>query len=617
MWRLRYVALLLSALLPPAAGAAEPQRVLLLHSFGPHYPPWNAITPLLREELQTRASRPIDLYEASLQADRFALPEETPFLGYLQSLLTGRRLDLLITIGAPATRFAMRHRAQLFTSTPLLIAATDARAFGESALTSQDAVAPVAIDSARHIEHILQVLPDTTDIVVALGDSPLERFWTGELRRTFERFAGRVTIHWLNELSAGEMVQRVANLPPRHAIYYATVRVDAHGAPQEGDQVLQQFFKVAKAPIFTYIDSQFGQGILGGPLLSTGEIAAASANAAVRILDGEAPDSVRLPAVSEAAPKYDWRQLRRWGIGEARLPPGSSVHFRVPSLWEQYRLQIVTLGTVLVFQTLLIVWLIHEHRQRNRAELRSRKAMSELANMNRLAAAGQLSASIAHEVSQPIAGIVMLASAALRWLKTERPDVERASGALTDIVGAGHQAADIVTGIRAMFKKDSSTKVPVNINNLINTVLALMRTDLNSRGVRVETKLSESLPAAYGDPVQLQQVILNLIANAADAMQAVQPRLLTIQSDTTRSGAVHVSFEDSGTGIAKAAEARIFDPLFTTKASGMGMGLSICRSIIEGHGGRIWASAAPDRGAVFQFDLPAATGASSEQAAAA
>jgi C4-dicarboxylate-specific signal transduction histidine kinase len=212
----------------------------------------------------------------------------------------------------------------------------------------------------------------------------------------------------------------------------------------------------------------------------------------------------------------------------------------------------------------------------------------------------------------------MLASAALRWLKTENPNVEKASGALTDIVGAGHQAADIVTGIRAMFKKDSNAKTPVNINNLVNTVLALMRTDLHSRGVRVETKLSESLPAVGGDPVQLQQVILNLIANAADAMQTVQPRVLTIQSDVTRSGAVHVSFEDSGTGIAKEAETRLFDPLFTTKASGMGMGLSICRSIIEGHGGKIWASAARDHGAVFQLELPAATRAlSSEQAAAA
>ena len=618
MWRARSAGLLLWALAISTAGAAEPQRVLLLQSFGPNYAPWNAIYPLLRQELRQQASRPIDLYEASLQADRSGAPlEEAPFSDYLRSLFAGRSLDLLVTVGAPATSFVLRNRAHLFTSIPLLITATDARTFSDSSVASTDAVVPVKIDQAAHIDNILRVLPATTDIVVALGDSPLERFWIAELRRSFEQFADRVTFHWLNTLSADEMVQRAANLPARHAIYYATVRVDANGAPQEDDRVLHRFFETANAPIFTYMDSQFGEGIVGGPLLSAREIAVASAGAAARILDGEAPGSVRLPAVSEGTPKFDWRQLQRWKILEANLPHGSSIHFRVPTVWEQYRIAIAGICAALVLQTALIAWLIYEHRQRNKAEVRSRRAIDELANMNRLAAAGQLSASIAHEINQPIAGMVLLANAALQWLKAEKPDLDKASGALTDIVGAGHQAANIVTGIRAMFKKDSRTKIPVNINNLVNTVLALMRTDLNSGGVRVETQLSESLPVVDGDPVQLQQVILNLIANAADAMRTVQPRVLTIHSKETSSGRVHVAVEDSGTGIDQETRARIFDPLFTTKAGGMGMGLSICRSIIESHGGRIWVSAAATRGAVFHFELPAANRARSENKAAA
>ena len=168
-----------------------------------------------------------------------------------------------------------------------------------------------------------------------------------------------------------------------------------------------------------------------------------------------------------------------------------------------------------------------------------------------------------------------------------------------------------------MFKKEDNAKAAINLNNLINTVLALLRVDLHKDGVRVEMQLDEALPEVIGDAVQLQQVILNLIVNAADAMRTVQSRELKVQSKRSASGMVHVSIEDSGTGISASDLDRIFNPLFTTKSSGMGMGLSICRSIVESHGGRIWVSTAKGGGAVFQFELPEADPAKPSQHAAA
>ena len=161
-----------------------------------------------------------------------------------------------------------------------------------------------------------------------------------------------------------------------------------------------------------------------------------------------------------------------------------------------------------------------------------------------------------------------------------------------------------------MFKKDESAKAAINLNNLINTVLVLLRVDLQKDGVRVETQLDEQLPAVTGDAVQLQQVILNLIVNAADAMRTVQPRVLKVQTNRSPSGMVHVSIEDTGTGISAPDRERIFDPLFTTKAAGMGMGLSICRSIIENHGGRIWVTR---RASEQGFDFPLRIAARSRQ----
>ena len=267
---------------------------------------------------------------------------------------------------------------------------------------------------------------------------------------------------------------------------------------------------------------------------------------------------------------------------------------------------VLALLVTLTLQAGLIAWLVHEHRQRKLAETRLRNASDELASMKRLAAAGELSASIAHEINQPICGIVLKANAALRWLTAEKPDVEKARGALRDIASMGHRAADIVAGVRAMFSKDTNAKVPVNVNNLVDTVLATVRTDLQSRGVRVETQLDKTLPAVSSDPVQLQQVILNLVVNAAEAMRTVQPRVLKIQTSHSVSGMVHGTIEDSGIGISAADRERVFDPLFTTRSGGMGMGLSICRSIIQNHGGSIWVAPAPSRGAIFQFELPAA-----------
>jgi len=228
--------------------------------------------------------------------------------------------------------------------------------------------------------------------------------------------------------------------------------------------------------------------------------------------------------------------------------------------------------------------------------------------MNRLATAGELSASIAHEINQPLTGMVLRASAALRWLAGERPDIGKVRELLSDIVSAGHRASDIVVSIRAMFKKEMSERRPVDINHLITTVLALVRVDLIKNGIELRAQLDEQLPVVECDPVQVQQVVLNLVMNAIESMHSLQPRVLKIQSERSEPDFVHVSIEDTGPGIDPSDVDRIFKPLFTTKTRGMGMGLSICRSIIENHGGRIWVSPGAGRGSSFQFELPTKAG---------
>jgi signal transduction histidine kinase len=380
--------------------------------------------------------------------------------------------------------------------------------------------------------------------------------------------------------------------------------VDAAGIVHEGGSSLTRLHAVANAPIFSYDESFFGREIVGGPLLFVADTSRQTAAVAVRILGGEKAGDIKTPPVQFGRPMFDWREMQRWGISESRLPPGSEIFFRDPTAWDQYRSQILAICAVLLLQGALISWLIYEHRRRSRAEVLARNSMSELSHMNRLATAGELSASIAHEVNQPLTGMVARVGAVRRWLAAEKPDMDKVRAALDQIETAGHRASNIISNVKSMFKRDTPDRSEIDINKLIWTVMGLVYIDLRRHQIELKTELGDELPSVLGNPVQLQQVILNLVMNAIDAMHSVPERALSVTTELDGRDGVHVSIVDTGIGIPSSDVDRIFTPLFTTKENGMGMGLSICCSIIENHNGRIWVSAGHQRGSIFHLVLP-------------
>jgi two-component system, sensor histidine kinase and response regulator len=250
--------------------------------------------------------------------------------------------------------------------------------------------------------------------------------------------------------------------------------------------------------------------------------------------------------------------------------------------------------------------LINAERERVRANEAMLAAQAELAQVARLTTMGELAASIAHEISQPLAAVVSFGNGALRWLAQGPPNLEETQAALKGVVEAGNHAGAVLVRIRELLKHRKPEYAALDVNEAIRDVLALTGSALRSRSVAVQTILAADLPLALGDRVQLQQVIMNLAMNGADAMSSVtdRPRMLRVESKVNGEGSILVTIEDSGTGIEEAIRHRIFDPLFTTKPAGMGMGLAICRRIIEAQGGRLWASPRAPHGTEFQFTIP-------------
>jgi C4-dicarboxylate-specific signal transduction histidine kinase len=242
------------------------------------------------------------------------------------------------------------------------------------------------------------------------------------------------------------------------------------------------------------------------------------------------------------------------------------------------------------------------------AERREREA--------RLMTGDAVAATIAHEIKQPLAGMTTNADAGLRWLDRALPEVDEAKAAFRQIAADGLRAGAVIESVRAIFKKNVRNRTLLDINDLVGEALALLRANLQKHRIAVQALPNEQLPHVTGDRIQLQQVLMNLVTNAIDSMASKdEPRVLSIKCGVEAGGSVKVSVADTGTGIGSQELERIFDPLFTTKSDGMGMGLSICRSIVEDHNGRLWVESNKPAGAVLQFTLPtdSATSAASGQ----
>lgn len=603
-------ALFLFALAHTAAAQVlrTPLRVLVIYSDNRLLPANVLFDEYLRDGLASGAVEPIECCAEFL--DEMSFPAH--YQERMRELILGKYgdhpADVIVAFASPSLDFCLRNRSQLFSTIPIVFAGLITDSLDAGLLEPGVTGVRSTVDAPATLRLALRLHPKTRRVFVIAGPPGFESDSTGAGWVHLRESEFHIPFHILTGQPLTELLQALAGLPENSLVIdLSGIQTGAYNVTAQ-NEAMRRMSEMSRAPIYGVFDPLVGYGLVGAVTTPMDTLGRATAALVREVLARRDTDS--LPAVRSlsAAPIFDWRQLRRWGLHARQVPSGSIVRFESPSFWRQHLGFVFTTGALILLQSGLILSLVLQSLRRRRAELEARHRREELAHMTRVATMGELTASLAHEINQPLAAILSNAQAAQHLLSSGGNHAEEIKEILSDIATDDQRAGEVIRRIRTLLRKGELHPAELDVNELVNEVVALVSAEMLLQDVALSLELSPSLLLVQGDRVQLQQVILNLTMNALDAMKETSGgdrRIVVRTAIAAGERSVEVAIQDSGVGIAAEKLEQIFDPFFTTKPHGLGLGLSICRSIIQVHGGRIGCRNNSDRGATFWFTLPA------------
>jgi signal transduction histidine kinase len=586
----------------PAAGQV-PRSVLLLDQGYVGSPWYDAYSSAFRSAFAGSIKEGIAIHAEHLDFGHFSGPEHDDILrAYLLGKYRNSPINVIVAAGPKALEFALHVRGALGSNVPVVFSIVDTATLAR--LRPSNATGHILQYTLRdQITSARALVPDLQH--VALVGDPLEtQSFMDEFRRELPIFSAQLDFIDLTGLSLQDVKRRVADLPENSAIVYTAINVDGAGVSYIPRDALVAIAEVANRPIVIDSETMLGYGGTGGFVASPTAIAQQTAQLALRVLNGQDPSTI--PAsIDELKPIFDWRQLKRWHVSEHRLPLGSEIYFREQAMWERYWWQIALITALILVQSGLIAVLLREHRRRQFAEVQSRQRMAELAHVNRFSTAGELTASIAHEINQPLGSILTNAETAQAILKSPSPDIAELNEIVGDILRDDRRASEVIRRMKSLLAKAPFELKSLDLNDVARETVEFLSALAVARKVELTSLITQNALPILGDRIQLQQVILNLVVNGIEAMKDTpsENRMISIRTSRLENFA-QLSVSDRGPGIPEDKLKKVFEPFFTSKAEGMGMGLSIARTIIEAHHGLISAKNRDHGGASFRIKIP-------------
>lgn len=589
------------------ADADQRRRIYFLESLSPALPAAARTIDAFKKRLSEKTTEQFEIFIDYMELVR--LPSQAHVdrtVQYLSGKYAEAHPDVIITLGRAAVPFMSKYRNTIAPDVPIILTSVPTADAKRSNLQNAYWVTTEysfskTLDLARRLQ------PNTHNLVVVGGASDYDRQWLDLARRELQPFSDRYTITYLAGLSYKETLKNVSKLSNDTIILMSFFFADGSGQPQVSPEVTSNIAKDSPAPVYSPISTNLGTGIVGGYMDSWEEEGASAADVAFDILSGRVSDAISHQNTPVHSYQVDERQLKRWGMSNSRLPTGADIRFHQFDLWEQYRWQILAIFAIFALQTLVISGLVIERRRRRIAEAHERERIMEVLHLNRSATAGVLSASVAHELGQPLGAIQSYAEAAIIFLKQTPPDLAKIGGILTNIVRDNERAANIISHLRRMLKKtDEAVTQEVDLYDIISETIEIVASEALKNGVDLATYKPNGILLVWADRIQLQQVLINLVINGIDAMRDCDlgKRKMSVSAAPVNGSSVEVSVADSGTGIPVDKLQNVFEPFYSTKGHGTGLGLSIARTIVQTFGGTIWAENRLEGGTLFRFTLP-------------
>lgn len=587
----------------------NPKNVLMLFALEPGQPFYEDLIESIKNKIRTDYHLPVNFYMDFVELTRFSDEQNLEsFFEFFNKRHEGVKFDIFISVGPGLIPVMNKYRVPIIDSLPKLFFEISNPMLKQNTVNKgkKETFVFLDLEIEKNFKCALDLFPDARNIFIMSGNSDLDKAFLNLYKFVLKDYKDKYTFNYLSGLTISELIDKLNNLPGKSLVFASSYQKDTKGVSYYNKEVMKTIFKHARAPIFQLFYAAF-EGSIGGLLINSSLVGEKLGEISVRILNGENPDSIGTYHGNFSEYIFDAKQLKKWKISEKSLPEGSIVLNKENSFFEENYLLIIAGFIFLVLETILLIFLINFYGKQKKQSIIIREQEDRylrLVDFNRLSELSELTASLSHQLKQPLTAILCNSQALLRFINNDKFEKELSIEILGNIVENVKTASEIITSLRGMMKKETLEKKQVNINQIAKNVLILTNSQTTYNNIIVESKFDKKEPYIYADPMLIEQVILNLMENAIEEMKyKTNGQKKIIIMTEMQDSSVNLSVMDNGTGIPDSLEKIIFRPFFSTKSEGLGIGLALCKSIIEEHEGEIKFENNASEGATFSFKL--------------